>query len=69
MKATKTIQSGITNITKTKKDILDQEYDNLQKYLQENKDIELCSANKQQADRYYKKSNKIKNIQSPSEKT
>ncbi|UOY09935.1 RNA-guided endonuclease TnpB family protein [Methanonatronarchaeum sp. AMET6-2] len=57
MKATKTIQSGLVNITKTKKDILNQEYDNLQKYLQDGEDVELYSANKQQAERYY---NKIK---------
>ncbi|RZN61905.1 hypothetical protein [Methanonatronarchaeum sp. AMET6-2] len=57
MKSTKTIQSGLVNITKTKKDILNQEYDNLQKYLQGEEDVKLYSANKQQAERYY---NKIK---------
>ena len=54
MKAIKTVQGGLVNPTKIKKDILDQEYDNLQKYLQ-GKDAELYSANKQQAERYYEK--------------
>ena len=55
MKATKTIQGGLVNLTKTKKNILNQEYDNLQKYLQDGDDVELYSANKQQAERYYDK--------------
>ncbi len=55
MKSTKTIQGGLINLTKTKKNVLHQEYDNLQEYLQGGDDLELYSANKQQADRYYDK--------------
>ncbi len=29
MKSTKTIQGGVVNLTKTKEDIINQEYDNL----------------------------------------
>jgi len=70
VKATKTVQGGLVNPTKIKKDILDQEYDNLQRYLQ-GKDAELYSANKQQADRYYEKikSKKIENTPSLSGRT
>jgi len=39
VKATKTIQGGLVNLTKTKKNILNQEYDNLQKYLQDGDDV------------------------------
>jgi putative transposase len=46
----------IENLTNTKLVALQQEYDNLQHYLQTNKkeDLGLYSANKQQADRFYK---------------
>lgn len=67
--ATKTIVGKIAHLTDAKKDILDHEYDNLQAFLQEyrkakkcgdaeyfleHNDIELYSANKQQALRFYK---------------
>lgn len=55
MKSTKTIQGGLVNLTKTRKNILNQEYTNLQRYLQGDEDIQLYSANKQQAERYYDK--------------
>lgn len=50
-----TIQAGIVRLTRRKKEILDREYDNLQKFLQGDRTVPLYSANKQQALRYYKK--------------
>jgi putative transposase len=44
----------IQDLTNTKLAALEQEYDNLQHYLQTREDRGLYSANKQQADRYYK---------------
>jgi ribosomal protein L37AE/L43A len=55
MKAKKTIKAKIVKLTKTKADFLNREFDNLQLYLLGNKGVELYSANKQQADRFYKK--------------
>ena len=49
-----TIQCGIVKLTKFKQEVLEREYNNLQKLLQ-GKDVPLYSANKQQALRYYKK--------------
>jgi IS605 OrfB family transposase len=49
-----TIQCGIVKLTQRKKQILDREYDNLQKFLH-GEDVPLYSANKQQAKRYYKR--------------
>jgi len=50
----KTIKSKVFQPTKLKYDILDQEYKNLQRFLQ-GEDVELYSANKQQAFRFYHK--------------
>lgn len=44
----------IQNLTDTKLRALQQEYDRLQYYLQTKQDLGLYSANKQQADRFYK---------------
>lgn len=55
-----TVQAGIIKLTKRKKEILEREYNNLQKFLRGNKSVLLYSANKQQAERYYKKL-KLKN--------
>jgi len=49
-----TIQAGIVGLTKTKQQLLDSEYTNLQLFLKGEKDARLYSANKQQALRYYK---------------
>jgi putative transposase len=49
-----TIQAGIINLTKRKQQLLDREYTNLQLFLKGKKDVQLYSANKQQALRYYK---------------
>ncbi|KXA96394.1 hypothetical protein AKJ38_03375, partial [candidate division MSBL1 archaeon SCGC-AAA259I14] len=53
MRVQKTIKCKIANLTVKKKKALEREYKNLQEYLHENEDVELYSANKQQADRYY----------------
>ncbi|KXB05775.1 hypothetical protein AKJ49_00045 [candidate division MSBL1 archaeon SCGC-AAA382A03] len=55
MKVEKTIKCKITDLTERKRKALEREYEGLQKYLHENEDIELYSANKQQAKRYYRK--------------
>lgn len=50
-----TVQSGIVKLTRRKREALDREYDNLQKFLRGDRNIPLYSANKQQALRYYKR--------------
>jgi len=49
---------GIVGLTGIKKDALDTEYSNLQTYLKTGNNLGLYSANKQQADRYYRKKRK-----------
>ncbi|MEA1904561.1 MAG: transposase [Candidatus Hadarchaeota archaeon] len=55
MKVRKTVQGGVVNLTKVKRGILAREYEALQKFLHGEENVELYSANKQQAKRYYKK--------------
>jgi len=55
-----TVQCGVVKLTRRKRETLDREYDNLQKFLKGNKNVPLYSANKQQALRYYKRV-KLKN--------
>jgi len=55
MKVEKTVQGGIVNLTRVKEKILAEEYENLQRFLHGDENVELYSANKQQAKRYYKK--------------
>jgi len=50
----KCYHSKVIGLTNVKKDALSQEYDKLQHYLQTKQDLGLYSANKQQADRFYK---------------
>jgi putative transposase len=50
----KTYHCKVIRLTNTKQVTLQQEYDNLQHYLQTREDRGLYSANKQQANRYYK---------------
>jgi len=50
-----TVQSGIVKLTRRKREALDREYHNLQKFLNSDRNVPLYSANKQQALRYYKK--------------
>ena len=49
-----TIQCAVTSLTKRKQQFLNTEYDNLQHFLQTKEDRGLYSANKQQAQRFYK---------------
>lgn len=49
-----TIRCGVTSLTKRKQRFLNTEYDNLQHFLQTKEDRGLYSANKQQAQRFYK---------------
>lgn len=60
MRVAKTIRCKIWKATKVKQTILEEEYNNLQLYLQTGIDDGLYSANKQQADRFYKKIKKGK---------
>jgi len=55
VKATKVIKAKIVHLTKIKEKLLSEEYENLQKFLRGEKHVNLYSANKQQARRYYKK--------------
>jgi len=54
METSLTIQCGIVALTKRKLQFLNDEYDNLQRFLQTKEDLGLHSANKQQAQRFYK---------------
>lgn len=55
MLVTKIIKCKIFEPTKLKYSLLNQEYQNLQIFLKESRDLGLYSANKQQANRFYKK--------------
>ena len=55
MKVRKIIKCKIVNLTKVKRELLTQEYENLQKFLHGDNSVKLYSANKQQARRFYKK--------------
>ena len=55
MKARKTIKCGVVFLTKHKQNLLDQEFDNFQHFLQTGEDLGVYSAHKQQAGRFYKK--------------
>jgi hypothetical protein len=50
-----TVQAGIVGLTRRKKELLDREYNHLQRFLRGDKAVPLYSANKQQALRYYRK--------------
>ena len=54
LKAKKTIQAKIVHLTGVKRCLLEQEYDGLQRFLH-GEDVELYSANKQQALRFYRR--------------
>lgn len=54
LKAKKTIRAKVVALTNVKRRLLEEEYGNLQRLLQ-GEDVELYSANKQQAKRFYKK--------------
>jgi hypothetical protein len=52
MEVSKTVQAGVVNLTTQKRKELETEYDNFQKYIQGEEDVELYSAIKQDAFRY-----------------
>jgi len=54
IKVKKVIKTGIVHLTKIKSELLNREYENLQALLHGTHDVELYSANKQQAKRFYK---------------
>ena len=54
MKVKKTVKAKIVYLTKIKRQLLEEEYENLQRFLH-GEDVELYSASKQQAKRFYKK--------------
>ncbi|KXA92515.1 hypothetical protein AKJ66_04000, partial [candidate division MSBL1 archaeon SCGC-AAA259E22] len=54
-KVKKTVQGGIVNLTNVKENLLGREFENLQRFLHGEEGVELYSANKQQAERYYEK--------------
>ncbi len=54
-KVKKTVQCGVVDLTDVKESLLDREFENLQKFLRGNEDVELYPPNKQQAGRYYRK--------------
>lgn len=54
MLVAKTLKCKVFQPTKLKYSLLNQEYENLQKFLRGNKEVKLYSANKQQALRFYK---------------
>ena len=55
MKVKKTIKAKVVHLTKVKQQLLEEEYDNLQRFLHGGESVKLYSANKQQAKRFYKK--------------
>lgn len=55
MKVQKVVKAKVVGLTRIKRQILNHEYDGLQQFLQGDPRIELYSANKQQAKRFYKR--------------
>jgi len=55
MEVQKVVRAKVVGLTNTKRQILDHEYDGLQRFLQGDTSAELYSANKQQAERFYKR--------------
>jgi len=55
MEVQKTIKAKVVGLTNIKRQLLDHEYDGLQRFLQGDPSVELYSANKQQAKRFYKR--------------
>ena len=54
MQVKKTIKCGVVYLTKQKEELLNQEYNNFQHFLQTGEDLGVYSAHKQQAKRFYK---------------
>ena len=55
MQVQKVVKAKVVGLTRTKRQILDHEYEGLQRFLQGDHNTELYSANKQQAQRFYKR--------------
>ncbi len=55
MQVQKVVKAKVVGLTSIKRQILDHEYDGLQQFLRGNPCVELYSANKQQARRFYKR--------------
>jgi len=55
MQVQKVVKAKIVGLTNVKRQILDHEYEGLQRFLQGDPNVELYSANKQQAQRFYKR--------------
>lgn len=55
MRVKKVIKAKIVHLTNVKRRFLDQEYSNLQKFLQGDGEVKLYSSNKQQAKRFYRR--------------
>jgi hypothetical protein len=51
-----TVKCDVVRLTKRKRALLEAKYDNLQRFLQGERGVRLYSANRQQAERYYKRS-------------
>jgi hypothetical protein len=54
MQVQKVVKGKVVGLTNTKRQILDHEYEGLQRFLQGDPSVELYSANNQQAKRFYK---------------
>lgn len=55
MNIQKTVKAKVVGLTNIKRQILDHEYDGIQRFLQGDPSVDLYSANKQQAQRFYKR--------------
>jgi putative transposase len=55
MQVRKVVKAKVVKLTNIKRQILDHEYEGLQRFLQGNSSVELYSANKQQAQRFYRR--------------
>ncbi|RLG36655.1 MAG: hypothetical protein DRN91_07445 [Candidatus Alkanophagales archaeon] len=55
MKIQKVIKCKVVCLTNVKRELLTQEYENLQRFLCGDNSVKLYSANKQQAERFYKR--------------
>jgi len=55
MQVQKVVKAKIAGLTNVKRRILDHEYDGLQRFLQGDSSVELYSANRQQAKRFYRR--------------
>ena len=53
----KVVKAKVVGLTKIKRQIIDHEYDGLQRFLRGDPSVELYSANKQQAKRFYRRVN------------